>query len=335
MSLIPLTDRREIRQALKDMTDVLRRNGEERRVSVGWRGGSGEFDVLWQPKEEFWALIKPDMTTTLYWCAFGTGSPDEYDHFGIVVEINPPQEGINRRIAGAFMRDVEGNVYLTHSGKVGGGLKGIGKTEFLKFYRGDNRETALWPDGVETEVIVIGRVDSLRLPTHIGHYVHEVERFKATRRGEISPPERARKTSFSPEFSGTRRPHTPRGTVESQCDHGIVTKSLYELLSSRGLKVGNDRLRDLYVLTRGGGIRVLFEVKTDNSTSSIYQAVGQLLFHGASETRMPKLVAVFPGQPNKKTKRVLSKLGIRILTYDWEGDRPVFGNLGVEMVTLL
>jgi len=36
---------------------------------------------------------------------------------------------MNRTIAGAFASDDEGNIYLVHRGRIGGGKKGIGRTK--------------------------------------------------------------------------------------------------------------------------------------------------------------------------------------------------------------
>src|SRR2546426_6326116 len=57
-----------------------------------------------------------------------------------------PKEGINRRCAGLFVRDDDdGAIYFTHSGKVGGGREGVGKSAFLSNYRGarDRKSTRL------------------------------------------------------------------------------------------------------------------------------------------------------------------------------------------------
>jgi hypothetical protein len=74
---------------------------------------------------------------------------------------------------------------------------------------------------------------------------------------------------------------------------------------------------------------MLFEAKTNLSTSSIYGAVGQLMQHGAAEPKEPRRIFVAPGTSKPETHRALRKLGIEVLSYKWDGDSPRFRNLGL------
>jgi hypothetical protein len=97
---------------------------------------------------------------------------------GLVCEVNSPFEGANRRVAGVFVRDSSGTLYLAHSGRVGGGRRGIGKEAFRAFFTdGDVREVQ-WPSGTVTETLVVGRLDDDRLPASVARFVRTVERFK-------------------------------------------------------------------------------------------------------------------------------------------------------------
>lgn len=291
---------------------------------LGWQGGNEVGTVYWHSRDRVWSAFKP--VDNRYWCSFGTSDPTSATMLAITCEINPPYEGINRQCAGAFARDESGQIYLTHSGKIGGGRQGIGKSTFLAAYRGDNRETLIWPDGMETTSIVIGRVDSARLLRQVAHFVHEVERFKGSvSRGEKQP--LAAAVNFVLEFSGQRRSYRVHNLVESRSDHGLVVQELFDQLTERGHRVGNDQARDLFVASPSGSVKILFEVKTDLATSSVYQAVGQLMLHGAAEPTEPRRVLVLPGKPNPRTRAALERLKIAVLPYEWKQDRPVFGNL--------
>lgn len=226
-----------------------------------------------------------------------------------------------------MLRDDAGKIYLGHSGKIGGGRKDIGKSNFLSFYRG-KLVTVQWPDGYESDLIVIGQVDGKQLASQIVHFVHEVEQFKQTTvRAKGRLPLSKLPVSFKPEFSGNRKGYAPKGSVVAECYHGLLIEALAEELEERNLKYGNDRLRDLFVVSAKGKVQILFEAKTDLGTSSVYSAVGQLMLHGAAEKLAPKRILVIPGSPKPKTSAALRRLGILTLTYKQKKDDLSLGNL--------
>ncbi len=315
------------------MLATLRRGCRTYRRSIGWQGGSGEYDVEWNPHNGFGFQANPSPYDGRWIIWFGNDDPVGARMLNIVCEVNPPDDGINRRCAGLFVSDTASAVYLTHSGKIGGGRKGIGKSAFLSHYRGA-RETVAWPDGNETEVIVIGRVDGDRLVAQVANFIHEVQRFKTAAAGGGESPKSAEQQSappaepqFNQEFSGQRRGYRVPSEIESRCDHGLIINALANALQAVGLAVANDQNRDLYVPSRNGRVQTLFEAKADITTSTIYQAIGQLLYHSATQTPSPTLVMVLPGTPDATTKRVLERLQIKVLTFDWQDQQPAFRNL--------
>jgi hypothetical protein len=122
----------------------------------------GTFTVHWNPRLHFWSLLDAERAKGRFWCCFGTDDPNNHKSPAIVCEINPPKEGYDRRAAGVLLRDDAGKIYLGHSGKIGGGRKGIGKSNFLSFYQG-KLVTVQWPDSYESDLIVIGQVDGKQL----------------------------------------------------------------------------------------------------------------------------------------------------------------------------
>jgi len=180
VSLTPLTDRDEIRQAFDITVSNLKDGAFAVNRKVGWHGGGGEFDIYWRSKEQFWFFVDPDREVTRYWCCFGTSDPANADNLTIVGEINPTKEGINRRNAGMFLVDQEGLTYLAHSGKVGGGRKGIGKSSFMAAYQGRNIAEVKWPDGITTTAIVVANIKDENLPERISDFVRAIQQFKQT-----------------------------------------------------------------------------------------------------------------------------------------------------------
>lgn len=329
MSLKPLTNRVETRKAFKLLFRNLTRDCTRFVRFVGWQGGRGKHPVYWNSRLRFWTLLRVLRRQRRYWCSFGTKDATKFRGFSITGQINSPVKGFDRSLGGAFLCDPQGRIYLAHSGKVGGGRSGIGKSAFVAAYRGKNWQRVVWSDGKETEMIVIGRVDGAHLQDQLAHFVREIDRFKQrAATGQTPPHSRNRKRKFSPEFSGRRRSYSPHTDIESQCDHGPLISALADELGKRGISVANDVSRDLYVLSSKGRLRILFEAKTDLSTSSIYGAVGQLMLHGAAESKEPRRIFVAPGTPKAATLRALKKLGIEVLCYKWNGDSPKFVNLG-------
>lgn len=215
---------------------------------------------------------------------------------------------------------------MAHSGKLGGARKRVGKTAFLASYPGE-LEDVVWPDGRTTSVVVLGRINNPHLPNQIAHFVKFVEQLKKS----VTPPGSGRvttgSTSFVPEFSGVRSPYGVSGEIEARCDHGIVVDALAKQMRLRGLDCGNDQHRDLYLATSSGRAKLLFEIKTECTTTNVYSAVGQLMLHGALDRPAPKRVLVVPCRPRQRTQQALRKLGVNVLIYRWREGRPVFDGL--------
>jgi hypothetical protein len=326
MTLVPVTHRREIEAAYGAMTERLKAGTQAFDRKIGYHGGYVEHKVHWHADLGFWWLLNRTVAGNRWWCCYGTENPGHQDKLSITVETNSPFEGVNRRIGGLFVKDDTGRVYIAHSGKVGGGRAGIGKEAFWEAYGGEQVETVCWPDGRKSRAIVIAPVDSERLSAHIARFVHEVARFKAAAAGgkPVVRRERGRRI-FKPEFEGPRRGYTPAGEIEARCDHGTVVNRLHKALTEAGHQAVNDR-RDLYILA-GDDVTHSFEVKTDLSTTSLYQGVGQLMLHGAALDPVPRRILVMPGRPTGDTARALARLGIEVLAYEWVGGQPTFSGL--------
>ena len=222
MGLRPLTERDEIKRARRKFESGMRRGARKVPLRVGWKGGGGgETEVYWHADEEIWSFFRST------WSAYGTDDPKTVRGQVMDVQIDPPASGFDRSFAGVFLRDDHGNVYIAHSGRMGGGRVGIWKGSFRKHYRGAKYQKVTWPDGQETEVVVIGRVDSPRLPAQVGQFVKEVARIKKLVAEDApSTSRRRRNDSYQPEFRGKKAIYQPSGPVESTCDHGLVVDAL-------------------------------------------------------------------------------------------------------------
>jgi hypothetical protein len=216
MSLKPLTEKKETTEAFKLLFQNLTRECEKLTRTVGWQGGRATYPAYWNPRLRFWTLLRVLWKKERYWCCFGLKDATKHRGFSITGQLNPTIKGYNRRAAGAFVRDSQGRVYVAHSGKIGGGRSGIGKSAFVAAYRGKNWQTVTWPDNKQTEMIVIGRIDGAHLQSHIANFIREIDRFKKSAvgsRSHIQSPKH--KSTFSPEFLGPRKSYVAEGEIEA------------------------------------------------------------------------------------------------------------------------
>jgi hypothetical protein len=179
MKLSMITEKKGAQTAFTHLRNALTRKAESFVQEVKWPNGRGRFQVFWHSEHGIWALPRkqpPHGQSNRFWCAYGTQNPALHKSLRIMCEINPPTID-NARSAGAFVRDSGGELYLVHTGRIGGGAKGVGKVRFLDFYKGP-RQTVEWPDGRSTEFAIIGRISSPSFLSDLAKFVFAVERFK-------------------------------------------------------------------------------------------------------------------------------------------------------------
>lgn len=329
--LTTISNYQDSARAFQEMKRVLRERGKRYWRIVGRRGGHDKVEMIWMKEEGIWSSLKP--IGTRYWCAFGLDNPKRLSHLNIAVEINPPLEGVNLRNGGMFALDDAGQVHICHIGAIGGGGKGVGKTAFWERYRGNSETVHIRTRNSSIPVVDLGPVTSKMFPSRIALFTQEVARIKKSiSDGEpIQPfPDIG---GFTPEFSGKRSGYSPKNSIEAIANHGLVVNALAAAITKAGHEIGNDQQRDMFIVRRGKKKKqgtahlTLFEVKTDVSSTSIYQGVGQLMMNGLARGRQTNLILVVPGKPTAETVEGLKTLGIDILSYKWSRNKPKFSNL--------
>src|SRR5258706_14791200 len=241
---------------------------------VGYPGGSYEDTVRYSPDMDIWISVQE--LETRFWNGFGTGTPKEGKNNSLAGEINFPYEKIDRQIAGAFGKEDNGNILVLHRGRIGGGRKGRGKAFFTDNFRGDF-VTAIDGDR-ETDFCLVGELNSPHFPRQVANFIKEIHRVKNLEEGQTS-------TDFGELLNFVYTDEQSGQTITERNDpvtiqrtHGIIVNALARQLENKGLEIGNDKNRDLFVHSNGQ-IKTLFEVKTSSSTQCLYTAVGQLLLY--------------------------------------------------------
>lgn len=287
---------------------------------VGFPSGREEFDVFWHEPHHVLAAFQ-DLDNRSF-NGLGLAEPGSRNTLPLVVEINVPWDGLDRRIAGVLLEDPgTGNVLLAHRGGIGGGCKGVGKRAFFDHFRGHVVEVV---DGDRlTSVALIATVDSGELLPAVPTFVREVDRIKnlVVHGAPSSTP------GFTPEFEGTKKYERAASTVVYEARHGTVVGALATALENAGHRVGNDRERDIFVTGRRAKVEHLFEVKTVVRSTAIYTAVGQLVLNGRARDGRTKLHLVVPLKPTKRFASALAEVGINAVAYDWNEGQPTFTGL--------
>lgn len=324
MTLIPIVEKKEVKEALDSFTKSMSKGSKQLTSKLGWQGGNSEAEVFWNEFLGIWSCFDPEGLNNRYWCGFGVQDPSKWSNLNITCEINFPKEGVNLTVSGLFVHDNKGNIYITHNGNLHGGKKGVGGTSYRKLVPEDQFVDIIRENGKEFQNILIGRLDDPELSYKVASFVKSANSFKEkVDSGKLPKITEVDIKRFSPEFSGQRESYSINDIIISKCNHGLVINSLSNLVENSGLKFGNDR-RDLYIYDDAGLTTMIFEAKTDLSTSSIYSAIGQLMYYSASHDQMPKRILVVPGEPKADTKKILDRLGIDILQYKLKKDNVHF-----------
>jgi hypothetical protein len=191
----------------------------------------------------------------------------------------------------------------------------------------------LMNDESKWKVALVGALDNPRLAEHVSTFVHEVDRIK-----NIRPRTRAKRglEFFEGEsFHETAR-YNVEGLIERKLDHPFVVNQLWQLLKKiPGIDLKRSQI-DLCVSDKSyGKVKVIFEIETDTSTTSVYEAIGQLVYYSVDYPNS-KLVAVFPKDLPPEVTGRLQKKGIHSLLYGWQENQiPYFERSPVTLVNSL
>jgi hypothetical protein len=291
-------DPKRVDRAVKRLHGALK-GVPARGVRLTWRGGELRTTIHWVRDDEFWWAVEPRHQRDALVLGHAPDPPARRE--SITCEINLPRSGADRKVAGIVAADERGAFYLAHSGR-------LSKSGFREFYADGVWRTVAWPDGEETEALVIAPLDSPRLTRLLGRFVNAVRRFKE---GGTLPSQ--------PTLCVEPSAHASAGAA---CDRSLVDLSLHEELSKRGLFGG---ALDLFSL-RGERPQPLFALIADSQPEELALAVGSLSLaaaRGGAEVR-PILIA-----PAELAERdgALESLPFACVRYRWRGARAVFDGL--------
>ena len=263
----------------------------------------------------------------------GKGTPRRQNWFGlmrpgvlgITVETNVPCEGQSKYLAGYFARDsVSKSIYLMHSGKIGGGAKGVGKNAFLTSTSPQLIKVIDATGGIRLGVIVMpieGNAASRSAISYIDTialFRQEVRNKKLDYSGPIFERNKQKLKDFYAEARGRRKGKRP-GEIDYISRHGDVVEALRKWREKKGMKETLRLVKDVYidmgVANERNRLLEIYEVKTKATTQDVYCAIGQLLVHENPKECEKVLVLPITEKISPNLKETLERLNIDLLWF--------------------
>lgn len=279
------------------------------------------------------------------WGSFGktpgrTGVERDWNAFGqkltafrhnMVVQINQPNQGIDKNIQGVFAHDGTAGRWLMHQGRMSVPGNRVTEADFIAATKlkpdtvafsdgtiGHYHKVALidaHEDSVQDSIAAfVAKCAQARLAKTVGHQpVEELQRVLAWERG------------LSPEVNGTFQ-IAARDPVSAYRTHADIWQSLADDLKKRNTPISNDRVGqygpDLF--THGDGPKVLFEIKSHPGAQDIFTAVGQLHVYDRLLGGQYRKVLVVPQGMGKDLLAPISDLKIDVVEFRRDGRKVVF-----------
>lgn len=192
MHLYAITALKEVEEHLGQFYIAL--ESEETRIRrVGNRSQADDYAIYVHRDLGIWTVLETHSSEQQTWNVFGITSgrfAKESATLEHTCQINFSYDGKAGKTAGLFARDTRGQVYVTHSGGIGGGRAGIGPSAFRDYLRMRRRPaeaTISTPTGQSLSHLVLGALDAPELRANIARFVWLVADFKAHARGRPLP----------------------------------------------------------------------------------------------------------------------------------------------------
>jgi hypothetical protein len=320
----------EITRAQRKLESTIRKEFPKKDVrNIGYPGGTNyDAKVFTNGHCWFWSDDHngPDVPNPRHLNWFGLFN--EGGDLQISVEINTAYKGRNDQVAGFFARNSDsGTIYLLHSGRVGGGTKGVSRAALLT-WSNERLVEVMDSSGGVREGIVVMPVEGRAATRSAIRYIDTIARFKrAVRDGDTATPKFQRKQRRLADFYAEARGRR-KGRRSSRIDylsrHGDVVDALHEWRRStpmpRGARVVKDVLIDMGVAV-GDRLVETFEVKTATARAGIYSAIGQLLVHGTADDCRRVIVLPHKADIAEDLAEALQRLGIELLRFDLDAEK--------------
>lgn len=225
LKLVPVSKRKAARAELKaNLKAALEPRGVR---NIGYPGGNFDAPVYSAGDGKLWvAFGEPSSSQPRYSNNFGIFKSGK-QQLSETVEINVAVSG---RSSGFFAEDADtGDIFLIHSGQVGGGRPGIGKSAFLAWSRAKLIEVI--DEKRSRTGIAVAKLGEPGLAGRIWKFVEAVQGFKdEASAGRLETPNFKKRMKeydrYIKEFSGKKR-GMRQSSFEYEVYHGDIVEQLY------------------------------------------------------------------------------------------------------------
>ncbi len=280
-----------------------------------------------------------------------SGDPASSHWMEIDVQLNFPTRTYNRKMAGAFVKDSNGDVFLAHRGKLTKGRAGLKKAKVFREFA--SRTIEAHDGNRSSQLILITSLEASELADRLWEFAEEA-REVATRIGAEQDDETEDET---PPSGNSPKPATPCKKTPSVKDQMLRLRDYFDEYAGEGHSKGHGsgkrtvehgeivRALEAKLRLTGSSQKAqaidlaivamevdLFEVKTSARTTDVYTGVGQLLIHGECIHDVLGLPVrrhlVLPTLPRgSHCKPITKKAGINIVTFAKDGAGYRFAGL--------
>lgn len=335
-----ITEAKKIEELHKELeSKIIKKSiGKPQKIEFSSRGGNEKglayffsyFDA------EFWWVNNRKIKDYKLFNLFGI-NPKLTGANSIIIQINYQREFQDFSEAAIWAEDDFNNIYLLHSGKMGGGVSGISIESVSEQYNGE-RAQIKYGKKIK-DYFIVCQLNSAQFLNQICNFILEVNEVKnfLKAKGDINSKHISDKDNdsfdlnpYTPEFWGKRKSYYPSKKIESNANHGIIVDALKNHLEKtiRNRRFVKNKYIDLGIV-KDKKPHAIFEVKTSCNSQSIYTAFGQVTLHENSlKSKVLKFV-VFPDDISKEVESDFNHFGIKTLRYKWVNDKVRFLNKNI------
>jgi len=334
---IEICDTKEIATAQAFLSkQLINKLRHQRTRSIGYPSGSFKAEVCFQRasgKDVFWWHGSHDEDRKVWHNFAGHGDPNSDSMLMIDLQFNQPSMKFSRKYGGMFIKNIiTGDIILGHRGIVTRGNSRVNKEAIFEVANVTKKRIQSQLGSNLIDSLLVATITDSRIVKRIQEFSREIRDAanKIYDGVNINPSVadtcdiklygdlRDYFDEFCGKISYDRHPR-----VVADCRHGAIVKSLKEQVNNFGIAKKSKEI-DLLVI-RDSSV-LLFEVKTNTSSQSIYTGIGQLLLHGQALKGLYKNTKIVPYLviPNElsfeRIAKIISGLGITLLSYKDNGD---------------